>query len=65
MKYWEPASSPKQHFVGKPRHSTTTSAFVEPVLIRTGNISRDAEALGLERSHLFRKMKALGIHLGE
>ncbi|HEY4008944.1 MAG TPA: sigma-54 dependent transcriptional regulator [Acidobacteriaceae bacterium] len=30
-----------------------------------GNISRAAEALGLERSHLYRKMKALGIHLGE
>jgi two-component system nitrogen regulation response regulator NtrX len=30
-----------------------------------GNISRTAEALGLERSHLYRKMKALGIHLGE
>lgn len=26
-----------------------------------GNISRAAEALGLERSHLYRKMKALGI----
>jgi two-component system nitrogen regulation response regulator NtrX len=30
-----------------------------------GNISRAAEALGLERSHLYRKMKTLGIHLGE
>jgi len=30
-----------------------------------GNISRAAEALGLERSHLYRKMKALGIQLGE
>ena len=26
-----------------------------------GNISRTAEALGLERSHLYRKMKSLGI----
>ena len=26
-----------------------------------GNMSRTAEALGLERSHLYRKMKALGI----
>src|SRR5437763_14974139 len=26
-----------------------------------GNISRAAEILGLERSHLYRKMKALGI----
>ena len=30
-----------------------------------GNVSRAAESLGLERSHLYRKMKALGIHLGE
>jgi two-component system, NtrC family, nitrogen regulation response regulator NtrX len=30
-----------------------------------GNVSRAAEALGLERSHLYRKMKTLGIHLGE
>ena len=30
-----------------------------------GNISRAAEALGLERSHLYRKMKALGIQHGE
>ncbi|HXS14052.1 MAG TPA: sigma-54 dependent transcriptional regulator, partial [Acidobacteriaceae bacterium] len=27
-----------------------------------GNISRAAESLGLERSHLYRKMKTLGIH---
>ena len=26
-----------------------------------GNVSRAAEVLGLERSHLYRKMKALGI----
>jgi two-component system nitrogen regulation response regulator NtrX len=26
-----------------------------------GNVSRTAEVLGLERSHLYRKMKALGI----
>jgi two-component system nitrogen regulation response regulator NtrX len=30
-----------------------------------GNISRTAEALGLERSHLYRKMKSLGIAAGE
>ncbi len=30
-----------------------------------GNISRAAESLGLERSHLYRKMKALGIQLTE
>ena len=31
----------------------------------SGNVTRAAEALGLERSHLYRKMKALGIQLGE
>ncbi|MGI4827899.1 MAG: sigma-54-dependent transcriptional regulator [Janthinobacterium lividum] len=30
-----------------------------------GNISRAAESLGLERSHLYRKMKTLGIQLGD
>jgi len=30
-----------------------------------GNISRTAEVLGLERSHLYRKMKSLGISVGE
>ena len=30
-----------------------------------GNVSRAAEALGLERSHLYRKMKALGISARE
>jgi two-component system nitrogen regulation response regulator NtrX len=30
-----------------------------------GNVSRAAEGLGLERSHLYRKMKALGISFKE
>ena len=30
-----------------------------------GNVSRAAEILGLERSHLYRKMKALGISAKE
>jgi len=30
-----------------------------------GNVSRAAQVLGLERSHLYRKMKSLGITLGE
>jgi two-component system nitrogen regulation response regulator NtrX len=29
-----------------------------------GNVSRTAEILGLERSHLYRKMKSLGISAG-
>jgi len=30
-----------------------------------GNVTRAAEGLGLERSHLYRKMKALGVTLKE
>jgi two-component system nitrogen regulation response regulator NtrX len=30
-----------------------------------GNVTRAAESLGLERSHLYRKMKTLGISMGE
>jgi two-component system nitrogen regulation response regulator NtrX len=30
-----------------------------------GNVSRTAEALGLERSHLYRKMRALGVSIKE
>jgi two-component system nitrogen regulation response regulator NtrX len=30
-----------------------------------GNVARTAEVLGLERSHLYRKMKSLGIAAGE
>jgi two-component system nitrogen regulation response regulator NtrX len=31
----------------------------------TGNVARTAEVLGLERSHLYRKMKTLGIAVKE
>ena len=31
----------------------------------SGNVSRTAEVLGLERSHMYRKMKALGIAVKE
>jgi DNA-binding NtrC family response regulator len=30
-----------------------------------GNVTRTAEVLGLERSHLYRKMKALGVAANE
>ncbi|HTV08766.1 MAG TPA: sigma-54 dependent transcriptional regulator [Candidatus Aquilonibacter sp.] len=58
---------------GREEFSTLQSAreayerdYILKELDRThGNISRAAEALGLERSHLYRKMKTLGIHLGE
>jgi len=30
-----------------------------------GNVSRTAESLGMERSHFYRKMKALGLQTGK
>ena len=35
--------------------------YIVRALAPQGNISRTAEALGLERSNLYRKMKAFGI----
>ena len=50
----------------KPAREAYERDYILKELDRThGNISRAAEALGLERSHLYRKMKTLGIHLGE
>ncbi|MFZ0959594.1 MAG: sigma-54 dependent transcriptional regulator [Terriglobia bacterium] len=45
------------------------SAYERDYILRTldehqGNVSRTAEALGLERSHLYRKMRSLGIAVG-
>jgi two-component system nitrogen regulation response regulator NtrX len=45
------------------------TAYERDYILRTleehqGNVSRTAEALGLERSHLYRKMKSLGIAVG-
>src|SRR5215472_16803143 len=67
------SSSSSSARTGREEFSTLQSAreayerdYILKELDRThGNISRAAEALGLERSHLYRKMKALGIHLGE
>jgi two-component system nitrogen regulation response regulator NtrX len=45
------------------------TAYERDYILRTldehqGNVSRTAEALGLERSHLYRKMRSLGIATG-
>jgi two-component system nitrogen regulation response regulator NtrX len=45
------------------------AAYERDYILRTleenqGNVSRTAEVLGLERSHLYRKMKSLGIPIG-
>jgi two-component system, NtrC family, nitrogen regulation response regulator NtrX len=45
------------------------TAYERDYILRTldeyqGNVSRTAEALGLERSHLYRKMRSLGIAIG-
>jgi two-component system nitrogen regulation response regulator NtrX len=45
------------------------TAYERDYILRTleehqGNVSRTAEVLGLERSHLYRKMKSLGIPVG-
>src|SRR5579872_1603329 len=45
------------------------SAYERDYILRTleeqqGNVSRTAEVLGLERSHLYRKMRSLGIAVG-
>ncbi|MBI1951858.1 MAG: sigma-54-dependent Fis family transcriptional regulator, partial [Acidobacteria bacterium] len=44
--------------------------FERELILRTlaeqqGNMSRTAEALGVERSNLYRKMRALGIRGGD
>jgi two-component system nitrogen regulation response regulator NtrX len=37
--------------------------FIQKKLVEAeGNVSRAAELMGLDRSHLYRRMKALGIH---
>ncbi len=45
------------------------TAYERDYILRTleehqGNVSRTAEVLGLERSHLYRKMRSLGIAVG-
>jgi len=43
------------------REAFETRFIVRKLQANKGNVSKTAEALGIERSHLYRKMKALGI----
>ena len=43
------------------REAFETQYIVQKLRANKGNVSKTAEALGIERSHLYRKMKALGI----
>lgn len=71
---------PPLMFRGSPRHTHAGEAFSSLQQAReayerdfilkkigecNGNMSRAAEALGLERSHLYRKMRALGVPVRE
>jgi len=59
--------------VGREEFSTLTEArdaYERDYILKKidecgGNVSRAAESLGLERSHLYRKMKTLGISAKE
>ena len=43
------------------REAFETQFIVRKLQVNRGNVSKTAEALGIERSHLYRKMKAFGI----
>ena len=47
------------------RHAYERDFILKKIDEFQGNISRAAEALGLERSHLYRKMKTLGVSIKE
>jgi two-component system nitrogen regulation response regulator NtrX len=64
------ARSPGRHAEEFPSLQQAREAYERDYILRKledshGNVSRAAEVLGLERSHLYRKMKALGIHTKE
>jgi two-component system nitrogen regulation response regulator NtrX len=44
-----------------PRESIEREYILKKLEETSGNVTRTAELLGLERSNLYRKMKALGI----
>jgi two-component system nitrogen regulation response regulator NtrX len=64
-----PGASTKFPMAGFPSLQEARTAYERDYILRTleehqGNVSRTAEALGLERSHLYRKMRSLGINVG-
>jgi len=64
-----PSSSTKTPTTGFSSLQEARAAYERDYILRKleenqGNVTRAAEALGLERSHLYRKMKSLGIAAG-
>ncbi len=64
-----PASAAKFPTGGFSSLQEARTAYERDYILRTleehqGNVSRTAEVLGLERSHLYRKMRSLGIAVG-
>jgi len=55
--------SPREHFASleEVRQAAEREYILKKLEETGGNVSRAAELLGLERSHLYRKMRALGI----
>ena len=61
----EPAFSGEILTLHKARYAYERDYILKKLDENHGNISRTAEVLGLERSHLYRKMRALGIAMKE
>jgi two-component system nitrogen regulation response regulator NtrX len=64
-----PSASAKTPLTGFSSLQEARAAYERDYILRKleenqGNVTRAAEALGLERSHLYRKMKSLGIPTG-
>lgn len=62
-----PASSNREEFTTllQAREAYERDYILKELDRSHGNVTRAAESLGLERSHLYRKMKTLGISMGE
>ncbi len=65
-----PAAAPRSGISAFSSLQEARAAYERDYILRKleenkGNVSRTAEVLGLERSHLYRKMKSLGIGAGE
>ncbi|MDE1162490.1 MAG: sigma-54 dependent transcriptional regulator [Acidobacteriaceae bacterium] len=60
-------SAPREEFssLSEAREAYERDYILKELDRHNGNVTRAAEALGLERSHLYRKMRTLGINVGE